>query len=76
MSKKLKGTIVSDKMDKTAIVLVERYIKHPKYKKFIERRKKYKAHNENNEYKIGDKVIIKETKPMSKDKHFVILQKV
>lgn len=76
MAKKLKGTIVSDKMDKTAVVLVSRYIKHPKYKKYIHFTKKYKVHDENNEYKIGDKVIIQECRPISKDKRFKILQKI
>lgn len=72
--KKLKGTIVSDKMDKTKVVLVGRYVKHPKYNKYIKRRKKYKAHDEKNEYKIGDKVIIQECRPLSKDKHFKIVK--
>ena len=75
MAKKLKGVIVSDKMDKTAVVLVNRYTKHPKYKKYLKISKKYKAHNENNEYKKGDRVIIEECRPMSKDKHFKIISK-
>jgi small subunit ribosomal protein S17 len=70
MTKKLKGVVVSDKMDKTLVVLVERRIKHPKYKKYINRSKKFKVHDENKKYKVGDKIIIEECKPISKDKHF------
>lgn len=72
----LKGKIISDKMQKTAVVLVERFFKHPKYRKFIRRSKKYKAHNEENEYKTGDEVLIEEINPISKDKHFRIIKKV
>lgn len=74
-TKKLKGIVVSDVMDKTVVVLVERYIKHPKYKKYIQRSKKYKAHDEKNEYKKGDKVIIGECKPISKDKRWIVISK-
>lgn len=70
--KTMVGIVVSDKMDKTATVEIERYYKHPKYGKFVKSKKKYKAHDENNEAKIGDKVEIVETKPISKDKRFVI----
>ena len=59
-------------MDKTVVVLVSRYVKHPKYKKYIRRDKKFKAHDPDNKYKIGDKVTIEETRPISKDKHFVV----
>jgi small subunit ribosomal protein S17 len=76
MTKKLKGVVVSDKMDKTLVVLVERRIKHPKYKKYINRSKKFKVHDENKKYKVGDKIIIEECKPISKDKHFVVLSKI
>jgi small subunit ribosomal protein S17 len=55
-------------MDKTRVVSVSRFVKHPKYGKYYKVNKKYKAHYENNEYKIGDKVEIMETKPISKDK--------
>ena len=72
--KTLSGTVVSDKMDKTVVVLVTRYVKHPKYHKFQKLSKRYKAHDENNEHKVGDKVIIVETKPMSKDKRFKVLK--
>ncbi len=70
MAKKLKGTVISDKMDKTIVVLVNRYFKHPKYKKYIVRGKKYKVHDEKNEYKKGDQIVIEECRPISKDKHF------
>jgi len=73
MAKKLKGVVVSDTMNKTAVVLVNRYVKHPKYKKFIIKSKKIKAHDEEKKYKVGDKVIIEETKPISRSKHFKII---
>jgi len=72
--KKLNGEIVSDKMDKTVVVNVGRYVKHPKYGKFYKIDKRYKAHDENNEYKIGDKVTIEECAPISKDKTFKVLE--
>jgi small subunit ribosomal protein S17 len=75
MSKKLEGIVVSDIMDKTVVVLVERYIKHPKYKKYIKKSKKYKVHDEKNEYKKGDKVVIQECRPISKGKNWRILKK-
>jgi len=71
--KKLKGVVVSDKMDKTIVVSVLRFIKHPKYGKYYNRSKKYKAHDEENKYKIGDKVEIVETRPISKDKKFKVV---
>lgn len=71
--KSLKGIVVSDKMDKTVVVSVTRYVEHPKYGKRIKKSKKYKAHDENNSKKVGDKVEIEETKPMSKDKHFKVI---
>ena len=69
----LKGVVVSDKMDKTIVVSVSRFVKHPKYGKFYSINKKYKAHDEENKYKIGDKVEIIETRPISKDKRFSVL---
>ena len=71
--KVLSGTVVSDKMKDTVVVSVERYEKHPKYGKFIKRRKKFKAHDTGNTAKIGDKVQIIETRPISKDKHFRLI---
>lgn len=70
--KVLSGTVVSDKMKDTVVVLVERYEKHPKYEKFIKSSKKFKAHDAGNTKKIGEKVEIEETKPISKDKHFIV----
>lgn len=70
----LKGVVVSDKMDKTIVVAVSRFVKHPLYGKYYQITKKYKAHDENNKYKIGDKVEIVETKPISKDKKFKIVE--
>lgn len=64
------GTVVSDRMDKTVVVRVERLVPHPVYKKYVKRRTTYKAHDEKNEYKIGDRVEIVETRPMSKEKHW------
>ena len=68
------GTVVSDKMDKTVVVMVERLVQHPLYGKYIKRRKKYMAHDEKNECKIGDKVLIVETRPLSKRKRWVVKQ--
>lgn len=70
----LKGVVVSDKMDKTIVVAVSRFVKHPLYGKYYQITKKYKAHDENNKYKTGDKVEIMETKPISKDKHFRVVE--
>lgn len=71
--KRFSGVVVSDKMKDTVVVKVERYYKHPKYEKFIREQKRYKAHNPGNTKKIGDKVEIQETRPISKDKHFIVL---
>lgn len=73
------GVVVSDKMDKTVVVAVERLVRHPFYKKYIKRTKKLKAHDEKNECRIGDKVKIMETRPLSKTKRwrvFEIIEKV
>jgi len=70
----LKGVVVSDKMKDTIVVLVDNYVKHPKYQKFITRSKKYKAHDAGNTAKIGDKVSIEECRPISKDKHFTLIK--
>ena len=68
----ISGVVVSDKMDKTVVVLIERYIKHSLYKKYIKRSKKIHAHDENNQYKLGDKVYLKTSKPRSKKKFFEV----
>ena len=70
----LKGVVVSDKMDKTVVVSVSRFVKHPKYGKFYSINKKYKAHDEENKFKVGDKVEITETRPISKDKKFKVVK--
>ena len=62
------GRVVSNKMDKTVVVAVEDHVKHPLYKKIVNRTYKLKAHDENNEYMIGDVVKVMETRPLSKDK--------
>lgn len=64
----LSGRVTSDKMDKTVTVLVERRIKHPLYGKFITRSKKYHAHDDNNQFSMGDMVLIEECRPLSKTK--------
>jgi len=69
----LKGIVVSDKMKDTIVVRVERYVKHPKYQKYIHTHKKYKAHDAGNTKKIGDVVSIEETAPISKDKKFKVI---
>jgi small subunit ribosomal protein S17 len=69
----LQGVIVSDKMDKTVTVLVERRVMHPLYKKYLNRSKKYAAHDETNEYKVGDQVRIEETRPISKRKSWKVI---
>jgi small subunit ribosomal protein S17 len=74
--RKLIGVVVSDKMDKTRVVKVERFKKHPKYLKYFKVSKRFKAHDENNEYKNGDKVIIEQSRPLSKEKKWVIIGKV
>ena len=77
MSKKqLQGIVVSDKMQKTVVVSVERIKEHPKYKRRFKTHKKYKAHNENKDYQVGDRVVIEEIKPMSKDKKWQVLKKI
>jgi small subunit ribosomal protein S17 len=74
--KKLTGIVISDKMTKTVVVSVERVKEHPKYKRRFKVHKKYKAHDEKQEYHVGDTVVIEETKPISKDKRFTVIQKV
>ncbi len=73
-NKILKGTVVSDKMDKTVVVAVTRFVKHPKYKKYLKITKKFKAHSEDNAAKTGDLVSIVEGRPISKDKRFSVIK--
>ena len=68
------GKVVSDKMDKTIVVAVEDHVKHPLYKKIVKRTYKLKAHDENNECKIGDTVKVMETRPLSKDKRWTLVE--
>ncbi|MXP27433.1 30S ribosomal protein S17 [Porphyrobacter algicida] len=70
------GTVTSNKTDKTVTVLVERKVKHPLYGKIIRRSKKYHAHDEQNEYQLGDIVRIEETKPISKTKTWAVKDRV
>jgi small subunit ribosomal protein S17 len=72
----LTGTVVSDKMQKTVVVQVERWHVYAKDKRRIRLHTKYKAHDENGEYHIGDKVMIEETKPLSKEKKWRVIKKV
>ena len=79
LRKERTGMVVSNKMDKTAVVKIEERVTHSKYSKIMKRSIKFKVHDENNECDIGDKVLIMETRPLSKDKHFrlvKILEKV
>ena len=69
------GTVVASKMQDTCTVAVERYVKHPKYKKYQRRTKKFLVHDAGNTAKVGDKVEIKETRPLSKRKHFELVKK-
>ena len=68
------GKVVSDKMDKTIVVAVEDHVKHPLYKKIVKRTDKLKAHDEQNECKIGDTVKVMETRPLSKDKRWRLVE--
>ncbi len=68
------GVVTSDKMDKTVVVAVETLVQHPLYKKRVRRTKKFKAHDEHNQCKVGDKVRIMETRPLSKDKRWRVVE--
>jgi small subunit ribosomal protein S17 len=70
IQKRKVGMVISDKMEKTVVVRVERLVPHPVYKKYVKRRNNIKAHDEKNEYQVGDRVEIIETRPMSKDKRW------
>lgn len=72
--KVLQGTVVASKMQDTCTVAVERYVKHPKYKKFMRRTKKYLVHDKGNTAQVGQKVEIKETRPISKRKRFELVK--
>ena len=68
------GIVASDKMDKTVVVAIEDNVKHPLYKKIVKNTVKFKAHDENNECGIGDRVLIMETRPLSKDKRWRVVE--
>jgi len=68
--KTIEGVVVSDKMDKTVVVESRHLVKHPVYKKLVKRRARYKAHDEKNQCKVGDKILIVETRPLSKQKRW------
>lgn len=70
--KRLVGSVVSDKMDKTVVVRVEHLVRHPRYDKVLRRVKKYKAHDEENVCRVGDVVRILESRPLSREKHWVV----
>jgi len=73
--RKLRGTVVSDKMQKTIVVKVEQVKQHPKYKRRYKIHKKYKVHDEKKEYKVGDQVIVEECRPLSKEKRWRVISK-
>ncbi len=68
------GIVVKDRMDKTVLVQVERTVMHPRYKKYVRRRAKYMAHDERGEYRVGDRVEIMETRPLSRHKRWRVLK--
>ena len=74
MRKTVVGRVVSDKMDKTVVVAIQDSVKHPIYNKVIKRTVKHKAHDENNECRVGDRVRIMETRPLSKDKRWRLVE--
>lgn len=74
--KLLRGTVIKSAMKDTATVLVERYVKHPKYKKYMRRSKKFLVHDPGNSAQIGEKVVIRETRPISKRKNFIIAERI
>lgn len=76
MRRKLQGTVISDKMQKTVVVRVDRMKMHPKYKKRYTVSSKFKAHDEKGEYHVGDKVVIEETRPLSRDKRWRVVVKI
>lgn len=76
LNRTISGKVISDKMDKTVTVLVERRLMHPLYGKFITRSKKYHAHDEVNQYSVGDIVLLEECRPLSKTKNWKVIEKV
>jgi len=76
IKRRLTGIVVSDKMSKTCVVAVERFKKHQKYLKYYKVTEKFKAHDEKGEYHVGNKVVIEETRPLSKGKRWRIVEKI
>lgn len=76
LNRTMSGKVISNKMDKTVTVLVERRLMHPLYGKFITRSKKYHAHDEVNQYSVGDIVLLEECRPLSKTKNWKVIEKV
>jgi len=76
VKKTREGVVVSDKMTKTRVVVIERVFRHPQYERVVTRSKRLKAHDEQNTSKVGDRVLIEETRPLSKEKRWRILQVV
>ena len=74
--RRLTGKVISDKMQKTVVVEVQRFKQHEKYLRRLTIHKKYKAHDEKQEYHIGDKVVIEESRPMSKDKRWIVISRI
>ncbi len=74
--RRLQGVVVSDKMQKTVVVEIVHERKHPKYLKYYKVTNRFKAHDENREYKVGDRVIIEETRPLSKEKRWRVISKI
>ena len=74
--RRLQGVVISDKMTKTRVIAITRLKKHPKYQKYYKVTKTYKAHDEENQYRTGDKVTIEESRPLSREKRWVIIAKV
>jgi small subunit ribosomal protein S17 len=70
--KRREGVVVSNKMDKTVVVVVERLVRHPQYHKFLRQRERYKAHDEKNQCQLGDRVRLIETRPLSRDKRWAV----
>ena len=76
LSRVLQGKVVSNKMDKTVVVEVERRVLHPKYKKFVRKRARYHAHDENNDCTMNETVMIRESRPLSKRKRWVVINRL
>lgn len=74
--RRLRGRVVSDKMDKTVVVEVARTVKHPRYRKYVTKVRTFKAHDESNDYKVDDLVVIEESRPLSRSKRWVVVERV